>query len=142
MNIRIIFRLFIFATLFFCTQAKADPAIPQNPPEIPSAIEEQPLATPEEHMEPVSYQGAFVKMMLTLFGLIVLIIISVWMLRRLSQGRMKQMNSGRAIKILERRPLSAKSILYVIEIHGKKMLVSESQLEVRFISSVEESLND
>lgn len=136
MNISIIFRLFLFAALFFCIPIKAE--VSQN--ETPTGIEEQQIAP--EHMEPVSYQGAFVKMMLTLFGLIVLIIISVWMLRRLSQGRMKQMNAGRAIKILERRPLSAKSILYVIEVHGKKMLVSESQLEVRFISSVEESIND
>lgn len=135
MNIQIIFRLFLFTTLFFCLPLKAEPEICQNTTEMPAAVDEPP-------MEPVSYQGAFVKMMLTLFGLIVLIIISVWMLRRLSHGRMKQMNSGRAIKILERRPLSAKSILYVIEIHGKKMLVSESQLEVRFISSVEESITD
>lgn len=93
-------------------------------------------------MEPVSYQGAFIKMMLTLFGLIVFIIISVWMMRRLSHGRMKQMNSGRSIKILERRPLSAKSILYIIEVEGKKILVSESQFEVRTLSPVDEQMKN
>lgn len=85
----------------------------------------------------VSYQGAFVKMMMTLLGLILLIIISVWMLRRVSQGRMKQMNYGRSIKVLERRPLSAKSVLYLVEISGKKVVVSESQLEVRTIATLD-----
>ena len=84
-----------------------------------------------------SYKEAFVKMMLTLVGLIVLIVLSVWILRRVSHGRMKQMNYGRSVKIIERRPLSAKSILYLIEVSGKKVLIAESQLEVRRITSVD-----
>lgn len=86
---------------------------------------------------PVSYKGAFVKMMLTLLGLVALIVLSVWMLRRVSHSRIKQMNTGRSIKILERRPLSAKSALYLIDIDGKKVVVSESQLEVRPITGGE-----
>lgn len=86
---------------------------------------------------PVSYKGAFVKMMLTLLALVALIVISVWMLRRISHGRMKQMNYGRSIKVLERRPLSAKSILYLVEISGKKVVVAESQVEVRAITNAD-----
>lgn len=86
---------------------------------------------------PVTYKGAFIKMMLTLLGLIVLIVISVWMLRRISHGRMKQMNYGRSIKVLERRPLSAKSILYLVEISGKKVVIAESQLQVRGITTAD-----
>jgi flagellar biogenesis protein FliO len=52
------------------------------------------------------------------------------------------MNSGRSIKILERRPLSAKSILYIIEVEGKKILVSESQFEVRTLSPVDEQMKN
>jgi len=84
---------------------------------------------------PVSYKGAFVKMMVTLLAIIALIVISVWMLRRISHGRMKQMNYGRSIKILERRPLSAKSVLYLVEVDGKRVVVSESQLDVRYITT-------
>ena len=86
---------------------------------------------------PVTYKGAFVKMMLTLLALLVLIVISVWMLRRISHGRMKQMNYGRSIKVIERRPLSAKSVLYLVEIAGKKVVVAESQLEVRTITTAD-----
>ena len=86
---------------------------------------------------PISYKGAFMKMMLTLLGLILLIVISVWMLRRVSHGRMKQMNYGRSIKILERRPLSAKTVLYLVEISGKKVVIAESQVEVRGITTAD-----
>lgn len=86
---------------------------------------------------PVSYKGAFIKMMLTLLALIALVVISVWMLRRISHGRIKQMNYGKEIKILERRPLSAKSILYLVEIGGKKVVIAESQLEVRSITTAD-----
>lgn len=86
---------------------------------------------------PVTYKGAFIKMMLTLLALLVLIVVSVWMLRRISHGRMKQMNYGRAIKVIERRPLSAKSVLYLVEISGKKVVIAESQLDVRPITTAD-----
>ena len=86
---------------------------------------------------PVTYKGTFVKMMLTLLALLVLIVISVWMLRRISHGRMKQMNYGRAIKVIERRPLSAKTVLYLVEISGKKVVIAESQLDVRPITTAD-----
>jgi flagellar protein FliO/FliZ len=131
--IRLFFILFFALTgsIVHCADEPAPPV------EFTPQVEQE---TPA--MEPVSYQGAFIKMMLTLFGLIVFIIISVWMMRRLSHGRMKQMNSGRSIKILERRPLSAKSILYIIEVEGKKILVSESQFEVRTLSPVDEQMKN
>lgn len=109
--------------------------ITQEPP--PSAHQ----IAPEESLSsevPISYKGAFAKMMLTLLGLIFLIVLSVWFLRRIAQGRFHQMNQGRAIKILERRPLSAKSVLYVVEINEKKVVIAESQLEVRTITTVNE----
>ncbi|NGX38209.1 MAG: hypothetical protein K1000chlam2_01381 [Chlamydiae bacterium] len=86
---------------------------------------------------PITYKGAFLKMMLTLLALVALIVISVWMLRRVSRGRMKQMNYGRAIKVIERRPLSSKSVLYLVEISGKKVVIAESQLEIRGITTAD-----
>jgi len=117
--------------------------------ETPAKTQEQHVDKPEKSDEstvedlfdfgeaPVSYKGAFLRMMLTLLGLLALIVVSVWMLRRVSQGKMKQMNSGRSIKVIERRPLSAKSILYLVEIDGKRVVVAESHLEVRTIANLD-----
>lgn len=114
-----------------------------KPPEKEQNFFEEPFSpqAPEEqesmHNLP-SYKGAFVKMMLTLLGLIVLIGLSVLMLRRVARGRFQHFSQGRSIKIVERVPLSAKSILYVVEVGSKKVLIGESQVNVRAISSLEE----
>jgi flagellar biogenesis protein FliO len=80
-----------------------------------------------------SYEYAFFKMLATLGVLVLFLIISFWMFRRLTQGRLRQMNQGRAIQVIERRSLSPKTILYVISYSGKEILLTESQLEVRKI---------
>ena len=110
--------------------------------EVTPKQEEQPVEKKEDNFfdlteAPVSYKGAFVKMILTLLGLILLIVLSVWLLKRISSGRMKQMNFGRSIKVIERRPLSAKSILYLVEIEGKKVVIAESQVEICKIANAD-----
>lgn len=87
---------------------------------------------PDQIPAPPTYEHALGKMLLTLFGLIVLIFLTLWVIRRLSAGRFsQQMKDSRAIKILEKRALSAKSVLYLVEVGDKRLLLSESQLEVR-----------
>jgi flagellar protein FliO/FliZ len=85
-----------------------------------------------------SYESAFVRMLVTLAGLVFLIFATFWVLRRLGKGKFK-MGSGRAINIVEKRALSPKSMLYIIEIDNKKILISESQLEIRALTSLEET---
>lgn len=80
-----------------------------------------------------NYEYAFLKMLGTLGILLVLLIVTFWMFRRLSQGRMRQMNQNKTIKVIERRALSPKSILYLVEFSGKQILIAESQLEIRKI---------
>lgn len=83
-----------------------------------------------------SYEVAIVKMFLALLALVVGIIGTIWFLKRLSKGRMG-VGSGRSIVILEKKALSPKTTLYVVEIEGKQALIAESQMEVRRIMTVE-----
>jgi flagellar biogenesis protein FliO len=88
-----------------------------------------------------SYEGAFLKMFLTLLALIVGIFACVWILKRLARGSFSQ-SSGKSIKILEKKPLSPKTMLYIIEVDGQETLIAESQLEVKkliTLSSEQES---
>lgn len=82
-----------------------------------------------------SYESAFLKMFLTLIGLLVAIFFTVFILKRLSRARANQ--SHDTIKILEKRALSAKTMLYLIEIGDKQTLVAESQLEIKPILSLD-----
>ncbi len=76
-------------------------------------------------------------MLITLLGLLFLVFATFWVLRRLGKGKFK-LGSGRSINMIEKRALSPKTMLYIVEIGNKRILVSESQLEVRTLTSVEE----
>lgn len=85
-----------------------------------------------------SYESSFVKTLTVLFVLLVLVFITVWLFRRLSFGKFsKGSSSGKGIRILERRALSPKTMLYVIEVQGRKTLIAESQLEVKPLLNID-----
>ncbi|HEY5234764.1 MAG TPA: flagellar biosynthetic protein FliO [Rhabdochlamydiaceae bacterium] len=102
-------------------------------PELPSAV---PSVSPLD-MVP-GYEGAFLKMFLALIALIVGIFFTVWLLKKLSQGRWAGGNSNRAIKIIEKRPLSPKTMLYIIDVDGQQSVIAESQLEIKHLMNLEE----
>jgi flagellar biogenesis protein FliO len=82
----------------------------------------------------IEYKGAFFKMVLSLIAILVLGGITIWSLKRITKSRLYSANMNYEIKILEKRVLSPKSILYLIEYDGKRMIVSESQLDMRIKS--------
>lgn len=105
-------------------------------------------ATPPASLEtltelpPGDYGAALVKMLLTLIALAVLLFLSFWFLRRLIQQRMQKGVGTQSIQILEKRMISPKTMLYLVEVDNKKILLAESHLEVKRLESftqVEES---
>lgn len=94
---------------------------------------EQPLLQMQTdgNLPPTDYGSVFIKMFLTLIALAVLFGFTVWFLRRLIRYRQEKGTGNQAIRVLEKKMISAKTMLYVIEIDGKRILVSESQLEIR-----------
>lgn len=115
---------------------------PESPPPsvepLPSEPgEETPAPLPSSKEMTNSYENAFVRMLVTLLGLVLLVFATFWILRRLGKGKFR-LGSGNTINILERRALSSKSMLYIVQIGNKKVLISESQLEVRALASLEE----
>lgn len=85
-----------------------------------------------------SYEGTLIKMLTTLAGLLILVFLTLWLLKKISSGRFGGSNTSKKIVILEKRPLSPKTLLYLVELEGKKILISESQLEVRMLPQVVE----
>ncbi|MEC8306278.1 MAG: flagellar biosynthetic protein FliO [Chlamydiota bacterium] len=84
-----------------------------------------------------SYGRLAIKMGIVLTALLLLGGITIWLVRKIGNDRMKTFNHLKSIKIVERRPLSAKSMLYLVEVGGKQVLLAESQLEVRRITSID-----
>jgi flagellar biogenesis protein FliO len=85
----------------------------------------------------VEFKSVFFKMLFTLIALVVLIVVSFYFFKRFSKMKFSSQNQNSNIKIIEKRVLSPKSILYLIEIDGKKSLISESHLEVRKIKDLD-----
>lgn len=95
----------------------------------PPAIE-----TMDQHLTsvpPGDYGATFVKMILTMVGLIALLALTFWFLRRLIQQRLQKGVGEQAIQILEKRMISPKTMLYLIEVEDKKILLAESHLEIK-----------
>lgn len=90
-------------------------------------------ATPPAGHSMPSYEGTFFRMILTLVGLLVLVFLTIWALKKLSHGRFGKMGTQKRITVVEKKALSPKTLLYLVEMDGKKILVSESQLDVRML---------
>lgn len=123
----------LFLILLF-TPLLAEEKAPETPP---PAVEEKVVVPPAVHETTESYEAAFIKTIVVLVGLLVLIILTIWMFKKISHGRLKTFNVLKSVKILEKRPLSPKSMLYLIEVGGKQVLIAESQLEVRQITTLD-----
>ena len=111
-----------------------------NPPEpsqtlIPS--EEIPPLPSSDQMTK-EYEGSFIRVLASIIGVILLIIATFWILKKLGRGHFGKLGSTKSIQILERRPLSPKTVLFLVQIENKRILLSESQLEVRGLATVEE----
>ena len=83
---------------------------------------------------PADYGVTFFKMFATLLVLIALFILTIWCLRKLIRHKFEKGNNTQTIQIVEKRMISPKTILYLLEIEGKQILIAESQLEVRQIA--------
>lgn len=102
------------------------------PVETPTETPATPATTTASPLD-VSYESTLLKMLLTLGGLLSLVFITIWGLKKLKQGRLGGFGSQKKIVILEKKPLSPKTLLYLIELDGKKILLSESQVEVKML---------
>ena len=89
-------------------------------------------------MPPVDLGTSAIKMFLTLLALIGLLFVSYWFIRRLVQQRLQKGVGNAAIHILEKRMVSPKTMLYLIEVEGKRTLFAESQLEIKRLEGFEE----
>ena len=124
----------VYFLLFGADVPLIDPNAPTTPPV-------EPLTPPSPIDMVPGYEGAFLKMFLVLIALVVGIFFTVWILKKLSQGRWANGNNSRSIKIVEKRPLSQKTMLYIIDVDGQQSVIAESQLEVKHLMNLE-TFND
>lgn len=82
-----------------------------------------------------SFSDQLFHMILSLGFVIILLVIGTWVLKRFFGQRLQQLNSSCGIKIIERRTLSPKSVLYIVEIEGKKILIGETPAGINSLAT-------
>lgn len=75
--------------------------------------------------------------MLAMLGILLGLILAVsWVLKRILNTRMEQINQSSPIKILERRSLTPKTAIFVVDVYGKKCIVADSQNGVTYLGDL------
>lgn len=102
-------------------------------------IESETKASPMEDFPTQNYQKAFYRMFGFMLGIVALIGLTYCLMKRFMNAKIQQANESKSIKILEKRVISPKSVLYLVEAEGRRVLISESQQEVRAIRNLDEA---
>lgn len=82
--------------------------------------------------------AAFAKMLISLVALVVLLYVSYWFIKRLIRQKLEKGVGDAAIQVIEKRMISPKTMLYLVEVDNKRVLIAESHLEVKRLESFEE----
>jgi flagellar biogenesis protein FliO len=84
----------------------------------------------------VEISSQITSMIGTLVLMIAAVIFLAFVVKKFMNSKMQTINNLNAIKILEKRSLSPKSHLYLIEVQGKQLLISESQMGLNSIAEI------
>lgn len=97
-------------------------------------------AKPVEIVYTEGYWGKMFNILCSLLIVLAIFIAVAWMIRKLLHSRFERYNQVALIKILEKRALSPKSALYLIEIKDQLFLIGEtSSAGIRPIGQIQSS---
>lgn len=134
------FIVFANCTLF-CDISTATEDLKHFSPQEQHAPAAPPFKGDHEHTSlELEDQDLFYNELMKMFVILTFFVIALfflnWMLKRMGQTKIDQMNASSAIKILERRTLSPKSLIYLIEIHGHTVAIAESPSGITRIAEI------
>lgn len=102
-----------------------------------------PTETQQEQMlEPIDYKTQFQKLLISILIIIVLILVVVYCIKLFSSKQTLQLNKKNLIKVIECRSIGHNTTLFLVEFGGKKVLISESKLDVQRIDSIDPIMTD
>ncbi len=136
------FLLFLFFSLFSLNLQSQDVQEPKTTVITPSS----PPSTSKyfdvkvDEKEGDRFFSEFINMLTTLGLIVALILIATWFLKKMVSSRIQQLNTTSEIKIVERRNLTPKTSLYLLDIKGKGFILAESANGVTSLGSFD--LND
>lgn len=126
--IKHLFTVFIASSASLFAQQENAPSQDLNAKDSPYLVSKELMPFPDS--------ASFTRMWITVAAALVLLFVTLWLLRRFKTGHFKRFSGNSStLNIVERRTLSPKTMLYIVEINNKRLLISESQVEVRTLTS-------
>ncbi|HRD55266.1 MAG TPA: flagellar biosynthetic protein FliO [Parachlamydiaceae bacterium] len=138
------YRIYVLLLFLFCvspnfaengkemTIKEENRKIEEEIPLPPSLRQQKKQELPRED----NFMKEFLNMLFTLGSIIALLILASWMLKRIANTRIQQMNESSLIKILERRTVSPKLSLYLVDIKGKQIAIAESHSALLLLKDI------
>jgi flagellar biogenesis protein FliO len=123
---------FLLFSLSLCTlQAKTGAVFLQEDGQLvaqENVLDEQPKELTDS---PVSYSTGLSKILWMTIAFLTLLVITIWAFKRMVKNRAYLAEQRSSIKILEKKMLSPKTMLYLVEVEKEKVLIAESHIEVK-----------
>lgn len=110
------------------------PATPIHNPNIPPGFLEE--IEKNNQQQDTHFMREFFNMLFILGAMVAVLMLLTWFMKRMVSGRLTQLNVASPVKILERRALSNKTTIYIIEIAGKVVALAESHNGVTLLTEV------
>ena len=129
-------RLICTSLLFFASLFSQTATPPAEPPITPFSLEEPQTPLPPDETSS-RFLSEFLYMLLMLGLLVGALLFATRFLKRMTEARYDQANVTSSIKVLERRQISPKTTLYLLEIGEKSFLIAETPTHVTRIDQVE-----
>lgn len=108
--------------------------------ELPPFPLEEP--SPPDIAQDNRFLAEFFYMLLMLGMLIGVVLLASHLIKRMTSSRMESLNTTSSIKILERRPLSQRSQIYLVEIEDKKFVLAENPTAITIASLEQKQYNE
>lgn len=124
-----VWAIFLFPVLLFAVEQPS----PSNEEPVPSFRDWSPDVPP-----PVNdnFYYEFIKMIFMLGIVIGLLMLVMWVLKRMMTARFEQLSEGENIHVVERRYLSQYTTLYVIDLPGKRIVCAESHHQTTLLAEL------
>ena len=96
------------------------------------SLEGAPMKVPDN-----GYSKQFAGTLIAVLILTLLVFVVIWLMRRFSTNRPLHMNHRKHIKVIERRPLSQSTYVYLVQVGDKQFVVAESKFNVTNVATLD-----
>jgi flagellar biogenesis protein FliO len=119
-----------FLTLFILTLSLGLTFCYSDSASVELGSTESPLIEESHAPMEIDFNREMLKMLGALGAIIGLLFLTIYILKKVSTQRAFKAHRNASMEILERRALSPKSTLYLVEVEGKKTLIAESSVQI------------